>query len=247
MRLMRSGLGAIGIIAALLMECGAGDARPSQSETGSTRSQTVTESLEAETVIVALGNSLTEGLNVDPQQAYPAQLQRKLRGQGYDVKVINAGIAGETSAGSLARADWILKLQPDVVILETGANDGLRGGDLQTMFENIDRLIARLKSEGVTVVLAGMQIVQNMGQEYAGEFRNVYIRLAEKHGVVLIPFFLEGVAANQQLNQADGIHPTAEGYSVVVKNLLPHIRKVLDEQESPAVGEKAVAPLPSEN
>lgn len=181
----------------------------------------------SETLIVAMGDSLTEGLNVNPDQAYPAQLERKLRAAGHDVHVINAGISGETSTGALARADWVLRLNPDIVILETGANDGLRGVDPQVTADNIDKLVARFRAGNVKVVLAGMQIVQNMGQEYVEAFRAIYPKVAELHGVPLIPFFLEGVAANPKLNLPDGIHPTPAGYSIVVDTVLPYLESAL--------------------
>lgn len=183
----------------------------------------------SETLIVAMGDSLTEGLNVDSDQAYPAQLERKLRADGYDVRVLNAGISGETSAGALSRVGWVLKLKPDIVILETGANDGLRGVEPQVTAENINRMVTRLHNENVKVILAGMQIVQNMGQQYVEEFRAIYPTVAESHGIPLIPFFLEGVATNPDLNQPDGIHPTAKGYSVVVEVVRPYVVKALGD------------------
>ena len=183
--------------------------------------------MQSDTLIVAMGDSLTEGLNVDPEQAYPAQLERKLRAAGHDVRVVNAGIAGETSTGARARVDWVLRLKPDLVILETGANDGLRGVDPQVTAGNIDRILTRFGEEKVEVILAGMQIVQNMGQQYVEEFRAIYPAAAKSHEIPLIPFFLEGVAANPNLNQPDGIHPTAEGYSIVVDTMEPYILEAL--------------------
>jgi acyl-CoA thioesterase-1 len=233
--------GCLWLISSAFVGCGADVDVPDHVEPQTERVTPSTAQAEPGTLIVAMGDSLTEGLNVDPEQAYPAQLERRLRVAGYDVKVINAGIAGETSTGALSRADWILKLKPDIVILETGANDGLRGVDPQLTERNLDELIRRFRDEKITVVLAGMQIVQNMGRHYADAFRDMFPRLAEKHAIELIPFFLEGVAADPTLNQADGIHPTAQGYTVVVELVLPEVLKVLgDETKIPAKGAASV-------
>ena len=174
-----------------------------------------------EGTIVCVGDSLTAGLGVDEKDAYPALLERKLRDAGYPWRVINAGISGETSSGALSRVEWVLKLRPDIVILETGANDGLRGIDPGLMKRNIDETVRILKKNKVSVVLAGMRMFANLGREYTNAFSAVYPFVAKKHGVILIPFFLEGVAGEPALNQADGIHPTAEGYRIVVENVYP--------------------------
>lgn len=176
-----------------------------------------------EGVIVAVGDSLTAGYRVAEEQAYPAILQQRLDRAGYNLEVINAGISGETSSGALARLDWILTLKPAIIILETGANDGLRGIDPQLTRDNIDRIVTRLKAEGVVVVLAGMKMIKNLGKTFTREFESLYPAIAAKHGVILIPFFLEGVAANRQLNQADGIHPTEKGYRRVVAHVYPFV------------------------
>lgn len=187
------------------------------------------ERADAVLTIVAMGNSLTEGLGVDSELAYPAQLQKRLLDDGYDIRVINAGISGETSSGALSRLDWVLQNeQPDIVILETGANDGLRGIDLALTASNIETLVTKLKESDVTVVLAGMQIVQNMGREYVDEFRDIFPTVAERQNVILIPFFLDNVAAVRELNQPDEIHPTADGYTIVVENVYPHIIEAIN-------------------
>ena len=173
--------------------------------------------------IVAVGDSLTEGLGVDEPEAYPERLQRKLAAAGYTYRVVNAGISGETSTGTLSRIDWILTLKPGIVILETGANDGLRGIDPALTKKNIDEIVRRLKDNRVTVVLAGMQMVSNLGKDYTTAFAGMYPAVAEKHGVILFPFFLEGVAGEKTLNQPDGIHPTGAGYARVVDNLYPYV------------------------
>ena len=173
--------------------------------------------------IVAVGNSLTEGLGVAEEDAYPARLQRKLNANGYAYRVVNAGISGETSSGALSRINWILTLKPDMVILETGANDGLRGVDPALTGENIDRIVRILRDRRVTVILAGMQMVGNLGKAFTTAFADIYPAVAKRHGLALIPFFLSGVAGDPELNQPDGIHPTAEGYRIVTETVYPYV------------------------
>ena len=176
-----------------------------------------------EGTIVAVGDSLTEGLGVEEELAYPAVLERKLRAQGYPYQVINAGISGETSSGTLARIKWILTLNPDIVILVIGANDGFRGIDPNLIQTNIQKIVRELKAQNVTVVLGAMQIVQNLGKDYTTTFAKIYPEIARSENIILTPFFLNGVAANPQLNQPDGIHPTAEGYQFIVDNITPSV------------------------
>ena len=180
--------------------------------------------------IVAFGDSLTAGLGVSSDDSYPAQLQRRLNELGYHYQVINAGVSGETTAGGLRRIAWVLKYHPDVVILELGANDGLRGLPITQTFENLRRMIQRLQDDRITVVLAGMKIPPNYGERYASEFASIYRRLAHDFPVTLIPFFLEGVAARPNLNQADGLHPTRDGYTIIVKQLLPVLQPLLKKR-----------------
>ena len=176
-----------------------------------------------EGTIVAVGDSLTEGLGVEEELAYPAVLERKLRAQGYPYQVINAGISGETSSGTLARIKWILTLNPDIVILAIGGNDGFRGIDPNLIQTNIQKIVRELKAQNVTVVLGAMQIVQNLGKDYTTTFAKIYPEIARSENIILTPFFLNGVAANPQLNQPDGIHPTAEGYQFIVDNITPSV------------------------
>jgi acyl-CoA thioesterase-1 len=170
-----------------------------------------------------VGDSLTEGLGVEEEFAYPAVLERKLRDLGYPYQVINAGISGETSSGTLARIKWILTLKPDIVILVIGANDGFRGIDPHLIKTNIQKIVKELKIQKVTVVLGAMQIVQNLGRDYTTAFEKIYPAVAHSEAIILTSFFLKGVAANQKLNQADGIHPTANGYQVIVDNITPYV------------------------
>jgi acyl-CoA thioesterase-1 len=181
-----------------------------------------------EGTIVAVGDSLTAGLGVDEDQAYPAQLARRLKADGYTFHVVNAGISGETSSGTLARIQWVMgALKPDIVILETGANDGLRGIDPHLLAGNLDQLLSRLQAAGIQVVLAGMRMLPNLGAEYTRAFARIYPEQAQKHQVILMPFFLEGVAGPTGLNQPDGLHPTAQGYSRIVDHLYPYVLKAI--------------------
>jgi acyl-CoA thioesterase-1 len=176
-----------------------------------------------EGTIVAVGNSLTEGLGVAEGLAYPAVLEKKLQSNGYHYRVVNAGVSGETSSGTLARIKWVLKLKPDIVILVIGANDGFRGIAPDLIKSNILSIVRELKHHQVTVLLGGMQMGQNLGKEYLSAFEAIYPAVAKEENIGLIPFFLTGVAANPSLNQTDGIHPTAKGYRVVVEHIFPFV------------------------
>jgi len=178
--------------------------------------------------IVCVGDSLTAGQGVSESNAYPAQLSRKLEAAGYHFKVVNAGISGETSSGTLSRVNWILKLKPDIVLLETGANDGLRGIDPAVTKRNIEETIQVLRKNKVIVVLIGMRMVANMGRTFTASFAALYPDLAGKHGLILVPFLLQGVAGDPSLNQPDGIHPTAEGYRIVADTVYPYARAAID-------------------
>jgi acyl-CoA thioesterase-1 len=182
-----------------------------------------------ERVLVAFGDSLTAGLGVTAGQTYPAQLQEKLLLAGYRYRVVNAGVSGETTAGALRRVDWVLKSKPEIVIVELGANDGLRGLDLNETRANLSEIIQRLLAGGTKVVLAGMKLPPNYGAAYTGAFQTIYVDLAKQFGVPLIPFFLEGVATKTTLNQSDGIHPTGPGYSVIVNLMWPILEPLLQK------------------
>jgi len=179
--------------------------------------------------IVALGDSLTAGLGLPTEESYPAQLQGKLDAAGYRYRVINAGVSGDTSAGGVRRVDWVLKSRPRIVIVELGANDGLRGLNLKETRANLEQILNRLHAAGVTVVLAGMKLPPNYGADYAGRFTLLFDELAQTYHVAYVPFFLEGVAAHTTLNQADGIHPTKDGYRIVVDHLLPILEPLLEK------------------
>lgn len=181
----------------------------------------------AELRILVLGDSLSAGYGLPAAEAFPAQLEQALRRNGLAVKVINAGVSGDTTAGGLARLDWALADRPQLVIVQLGANDALRGIDPEQARANLDAILTRLQREGMQVLLAGMRAPRNLGPDYYTKFDRIYGDLARKHRVALDPFFLEGVALRPELNQADGLHPNAEGVAVVVRRLLPQVQKLL--------------------
>ena len=180
-----------------------------------------------ERVVVALGDSLTAGLGVAPDEAYPARLEERLRREGYAYRVVNAGVSGDTTAGGLRRVDWVLRAQPSVVIVALGANDGLRHQSVAAMRKNLGEIVRRLRAAGVAVLLAGMRVPPNYGSEYGRAFTAIFGDVARAQGVPLAPFLLEGVAGDGKLNQPDGIHPTAEGQRVIADRLWPHLRPLL--------------------
>ena len=177
--------------------------------------------------IVALGDSLSAGLGVGAEEAFPAKLERALRAKGHAVEVINAGVSGDTAAGGLARLDWSVPDGTEAVILELGANDALRGFDPAGTRDAIDQILQRLKARGVPVLLAGMRAPPNMGADYARRFDAIFPELAQAHGVPLYPFFLDQVASQAALNQRDGIHPTAAGIDVIVRGILPKAEELV--------------------
>ena len=180
-------------------------------------------------IILALGDSLTEGLGVDEKDNYPSKLQKLLP---TNFKVINAGLSGETSSGLKNRLDWVLSQKPNLTILNIGANDAMRGLPLELTTNNIDGIITRIKQADSDVILAGMQIYNNLGKEYVTGFKEIYPKLAKKHNIPLIPFFLAHVAGKPELNQADMLHPNAKGYEIIVKkNILPIINQYLNSKE----------------
>jgi acyl-CoA thioesterase-1 len=181
--------------------------------------------------IVAFGDSLTAGLGVRQDESYPARLQRKLDAAGYAYRVVNAGVSGETTAGGARRVSWILKNKPVIVILELGGNDGLRGLSLQETKTNLERIIQQLQQASVTVVLAGMKLPPNYGKDYTDGFESLYQALAKQYRLTLIPFFLDGVAGSSSLNQADGIHPTGEGYRIIVEKVFPTLEPLLERKQ----------------
>lgn len=181
------------------------------------------------TTIVTVGDSLTAGFGVDFDKSYPALLQNKLDAKGYSTTVINSGVSGETSSGTLSRIEWVLEMKPDIVILETGANDGLRGIPTEVPEKNLLEIIKILQEHNVVVVFAGMQMVWNLGEDYTERFNAIYPTIAEKTNVIFMPFFLKDVATIQDLNQLDGLHPTHQGYEIITTNILPYVQKAIEQ------------------
>ena len=181
----------------------------------------------AERVIVALGDSLTAGLGVAPDQAYPALLQARLQREGHAYRVVNAGVSGDTSAGGRRRVDWVLRSKPDVVIVALGANDGLRGLPVDQLRENLEAIVKRLQAAGARVLLVGMRVPPNYGNDYGRAFTAVFPAVARRTGAALVPFLLDGVAGDPRLNQADGVHPTAEGQRIIASVLWPYLQPLL--------------------
>jgi acyl-CoA thioesterase-1 len=186
----------------------------------------------AEPVIAVLGDSLAAGFGLAAEAAFPARLEAGLRARGVAVRVINAGVSGDTSAGGLARLDWTLDgspgLVPDLVIVELGSNDALRGLDPAETLVNLDAILTAIRDRGMTAMLAGMMAPRNLGREYAEDFDSIYPRLAEKHAIVLYPFFLDCVALDPALNQGDLIHPNGAGVGIIVERIIPFVLRALE-------------------
>jgi acyl-CoA thioesterase-1 len=189
--------------------------------------------------ILALGDSLTAGFGLPAEAAFPARLERRLRAEGRDVTIVNAGISGDTTAGGRARLNWALADKPDLAIVALGANDALRGLDPALTRANLDAILTRLRQDGIGVLLVGMLAPPNYGRAFEAEFKAVFTDLAARHDVVFYPFFLEGIAGDSRLNQPDGLHPTAQGIDVIVERILPSVRILLDRHAKAATGGKS--------
>lgn len=237
MQRLKSGLMIFFVASLLLAGCGRKEAAPTKPDpvrpatapvqTAPAQNQPA-EQIERP-VILAFGDSLTAGHGLLPEESYPAQLQQALDQKGYRYRVVNAGVSGETTAGGLARLAGTLSLhKPQIVILELGPNDGLRVQSLSEMKGNLARMIEMIQQSGAKVILAGMQLPPNYSPEYTTEFKNTYTALAAAYKLPLIPFFLEGVGGQPELNQADAIHPTKAGYTRVVANVLPVLEPLLN-------------------
>jgi acyl-CoA thioesterase-1 len=179
--------------------------------------------------ILALGDSLTAGYGLAAADSFPARLERRLKGLGYDVEVVNGGVSGDTTTGARARLDWVLADDPRIVIVAIGANDGLRGIDPALTRANLAAILERLVDSGAAVLLAGMLAPPNLGPEYTKAFNAIFPELAEQYGVARYPFFLEGVATVPSLNQEDGIHPNARGVAVIVEGITPDVIRLIRE------------------
>ncbi len=184
-------------------------------------------STHAQPVVVFLGDSLTAGYGLEESQAYPVLVKANLEKSGHPVRVVNAGVSGDTTAGGLARLDWLLSQKPDVVVVGLGGNDGLRGLPLEAVEKNLREIVGRAQKAGARVLLLGMQMPPNYGPEYTQGFAAMYPRIAKEMNVPLVPFLLEGVGGIARLNQADGIHPTAEGQVKVASTVTPYLEEML--------------------
>jgi acyl-CoA thioesterase I len=180
-------------------------------------------------LVVFLGDSLTAGLGLDEDEAYPAVLERELKEEGLPVRVLNAGVSGDTTAGGLSRIGWLLGQHPDVVVVALGANDGLRALPVDQAEKNLREIVRRSQAAGARVLLLGMKMPPNYGPDYTSRFEGMYTAIAKDMNVPLLPFLLEGVGGDRSLNQADGIHPTAEGQEILAKNVRPYLEEVLRE------------------
>lgn len=180
--------------------------------------------------LLVLGDSLAAGYGLVEEDAFPVQLEKALQRSGYKVTAINAGVSGDTSAGGLARLEWALTDPPDLVIVVLGGNDALRGLPPEETFANLDAILERLKASGIQVVLTGMKAPRNLGNDFTTAFDQIYPQLASKHKVNFYPFFLDGVALDPALNQADGIHPNAIGVAVIVERMMPVLETVFGDE-----------------
>jgi acyl-CoA thioesterase-1 len=177
--------------------------------------------------VVFLGDSLTAGYQLAEGQAWPALVAERLAAEGLELRAVNAGVSGDTSAGGLARLDWVLRAEPDVVVVELGANDALRGQDLASTEANLRAIVERLRAADVAVLLVGLEIPPNYGPDYARRFSALFPRLAAEYELPLVPFLLDRVAGERSLNLADGIHPNAEGHRLVAETVTPHLRPLV--------------------
>jgi acyl-CoA thioesterase-1 len=186
---------------------------------------------EAKKTLLVFGDSLTAGLGLPLTKAFPAQLETTLQKKGYDIKVINAGVSGETSSGGLTRLEWTLKQNPHYILLEEGANDMLRGIDPAITQENLEKILRILAAHKIPVLLAGMKAMPGFGAAFGTQYDAMYAKLAKKYAAIYYPFFLKDVAMNPALNQEDGVHPTAAGVAVIVKNITPYVEDLMRKKE----------------
>ena len=204
----------------MFFSCGSNEGKQGTAIKDTIQEQSTTAETNVKTILF-FGNSLTAGYGVDPIEAFPALIQKKIDSLGLPYMVINAGVSGETTSGGSARIDWILRQPIDVFVLELGANDGLRGIPVTETKKNLQLIIDKVKEKNpeTLLVLAGMQVPPNMGPQYSKEFREIFPSLAKENNMILIPFLLEGVGGERELNQEDGIHPTAEGHAILADNI----------------------------
>ena len=178
-------------------------------------------------VVLAFGDSLTAGYGVKDEESYPSKLQEKISSAGYPHKVVNAGVSGDTTAGGVRRIRWLMKHEPEIVILALGANDGLRGLSIDEMRKNLEIMITICREHNAQILLAGMKALPNYGEDYMREFETVFPELAEKHDLIFLPFLLEGVAGEREYTQSDGLHPLASGYSIITDLVWQRLKPML--------------------
>lgn len=214
------------ILTGLLMSCGNNEKKVQEAGTKTEKNK---EGQSNQQHILFFGTSLTAGYGLDPEEAYPALIQKKIDSAGLKYKVINGGLSGETSAGGKSRIDWLLKQPVDIFVLELGANDGLRGLSVDQTTANLQSIIDKVKAKypEVKLVMLGMQMPPNMGAVYTADFKAIFSGLAEKNKMVYVPFLLEGVGGVPNLNQGDGIHPTAEGQKILAENVWGKLKGLL--------------------
>ncbi len=207
--------------------------QPKQENTQKNSSENDNKETNTQKTIVFFGNSLTAGYGLEPEEAFPQLIQQKLDSLGYPYKIVNAGLSGETTAGGAERIDWILKQKLDVFVLELGGNDGLRGIDTKETEKNLGIIIdkVRKKYPEAKILLTGMETPPNMGQAYTSDFRKIFPKVAKDKEVKLMDFLLKDVGGIPELNQPDGIHPTAEGQKIVAKNVFEELEKLLEKDE----------------
>jgi acyl-CoA thioesterase I len=223
------------IVAAALAAsaCGSKDDAATRTPPPSPQSQSITpaaEPVKSRPRIVVLGDSLTAGLGLPNELAYPSLLQQRLNNQGFDYEIVNAGVSGDTSAGGLSRLDWALAGDVRILVVALGGNDGLRGLPPEQLRHNLSEIIERARGRGITVILAGMEAPPNFGRDYIVAFHKVYPALAREYGVAFVPFLLQGVAGIGRLNQPDGIHPTADGARIVADNVWTVLKPIVEQQ-----------------
>lgn len=224
----RAGLSILVLLFALA--CSSGERSAREAESSVPESGTLSPAGRTDAVrIVFLGDSLTAGLGLPEANAFPALIERQLTDEGWRVRVINAGVSGDTSAGGLSRLEWLLRQEPDILFLSLGANDGLRGLAPEMTERNLREIVERGRAAGVDVVLAGMRLPPNYGPDYVERFEALFPRLARELDLAFVPFLLEGVAGRRRLNLADGIHPNAEGHVQIAAAVLPVVRAAVEE------------------
>jgi acyl-CoA thioesterase-1 len=216
----------------MLASCGGSDDQQAEEQKPGAKEETVkSEAKSEEKVIIFFGNSITAGYQLDMDDAFPAIIQDYLDSLDYDYQVINAGLSGETTASGKNRIGWVLRTKPDIFFLELGPNDGLRGLPLEETPKNLQAIIDKVQEANpeVKIIIAGMEVPPNLGQDYTEKFRSIFPKLAKDNDAILIPFLLDGVAGNPELNLSDGIHPTPEGHQIVADTVWNYLKPLLEK------------------